>query len=440
MKNRGERQRGAIVIEATLSLTAFVFLMFTILSIVDICYVQSKIGVALDSAAKEISQYMYLYYKLEIPALEASFSEGTEDSKQVAVQTIDGLDIMSDSLQQGKMGIESGNYTELYNAAMTGTQTARGLANTYGQKLSEDPKGFILGMAKMAGNELKEEGKAILGQVLAIAFMEKNLKNYASQSADSFLRRCHVVNGIEGLDFDYTSLMAYGTSNQIQLVCTYEVEVIRFLNIDVKVKFRKVSRTNAWGNGISLISPENNPTTADTGVWDLHPLKRGKKIVEEEKKSFEFTAVNSGFDGYDPRNNEFITVRTIDTNAQSYQSADGVATQLNNDFRKMEEKVSELGEDIKMADRNGNETMVHSNPADRQYKILLVVPENASDEIVQEAVRNFRISHLGVDVQYKKAYGEPASSKKDTEDTTRGFKTWRWQCCGAASGSYVAAA
>ena len=439
MKNRGERQRGAIVIEATLSLTAFVFLMFTILSIVDICYVQSKIGVALDSAAKEISQYMYLYYKLEIPALEASFSEGTEDSKQVAVQTIDGLDIMSDSLQQGKKGIESGNYTELYNAAMTGTQTARGLANTYGQKLSEDPKGFILGMAKMAGNELKEEGKAILGQVLAIAFMEKNLKNYASQSADSFLRRCHVVNGIEGLDFDYTSLMAYGTSNQIQLVCTYEVEVIRFLNIDVKVKFRKVSRTNAWGNGISMITPENNPTNRDTSLWDISPVKRGKMIVDNEKAAFQYTDSGHGFDGYDERKNQFIMVRTLDTNKESYQTSDAIASQLRSNIQDMDNKVSRLDAELTVTDKGGKPTTVHSDPDSRRYKVLLVVPENASDSVIQDAISKAKESYPEVEIQYKKAYGSPTPISNDN-NSAKDDKIWEWQCCGDSRDLYAAAA
>lgn len=58
-----KREKGAIVIEATISLTVFIFAILTILSLVDIAYVQAKMSVALNSAAKEISQYSYLYYK-----------------------------------------------------------------------------------------------------------------------------------------------------------------------------------------------------------------------------------------------------------------------------------------------------------------------------------------------------------------------------------------
>ena len=440
MKEKGKEQRGAIVMEATISLTVFIFLIFTILSIVDVCYVQSKIGVALDSATKEISQYMYLYYKLEIPTLEASLAEGTADTKDVATQTIDGLNIMTDSLQQGKQSVESGNFAELYQAASNGAQTAKGLANTYGQKLSEDPKGFILGMAKMAGNELKEEGKALLGQVLARAFMDKNLKNYAGQSSDAFLRQYHVVNGLDGLDFNYTSLMAYGTSNQIQLVCTYEVRIIRLLNIDVKVKFRKVSRTNAWGNGISMITPENNPTNRDTVLWDINALKRGQKIVENEKKNFEYTDTGHGFDGYDKDRNQFITVRSVDTNLGSYDTADKIASQLRSSIQDMDNKVSRLNEEIPMTDRNGKEVTIHSDSGSRKYKILLVVPENASDEIVQEAINKAKQTYPDANVQYKKAYGAPTSAKDEEKQSAKEMETWNGQYYGDLRGLYVAAA
>ena len=52
---------GAIIIEATLSLSFFMFFIVTVLTIVNICYVQSKMSIAINETAKEISQYSYLY-------------------------------------------------------------------------------------------------------------------------------------------------------------------------------------------------------------------------------------------------------------------------------------------------------------------------------------------------------------------------------------------
>ena len=60
------KNRGAIVVEATAVLPIFIFAIYIILSIVDICYVQAKISMALDSAAEDISQYSYLYYQVRL--------------------------------------------------------------------------------------------------------------------------------------------------------------------------------------------------------------------------------------------------------------------------------------------------------------------------------------------------------------------------------------
>ena len=78
---RKDNERGAIVVEATLSLTAFVFTIFTILTLVNVYFIQAKMSVALNAASKEISQYSYLYYALCINEYDANLSEGTEDSK-----------------------------------------------------------------------------------------------------------------------------------------------------------------------------------------------------------------------------------------------------------------------------------------------------------------------------------------------------------------------
>ena len=81
---RKESERGAVIVEGIISLTTFMFMMFTILSIVNICFIQSRMAVALNSAAKEISQYSYFYYKFGLDKANAKLSDGTEDSRQLA--------------------------------------------------------------------------------------------------------------------------------------------------------------------------------------------------------------------------------------------------------------------------------------------------------------------------------------------------------------------
>ena len=414
---RKENERGAIVVEATLSLTAFVFAIFTILTLVNVYYIQAKMSVALNSAAKEISQYSYLYYALGINEYDATLSEGTEDSKKTAEDTIDGVGAVLDSLSGAQNSVSTGDFDQLVADIEAGATSVDSLVTMYADKLADDPKGFILGMGKMAGSELKEEVKVILGQVLAKTFMQKNLKSHQDDNPDSFLQRYRVVDGMAGLDFDYTALMAYGTSNQIQLVVTYDVSVIKLLNIDYTFTFRQCAKTTAWGNGISLINPSQNDTSSATStVWDNpSSIERGKIIVLEEKKKYTYTSSGQGFDAYNNAGgkNEFVTIMSVDTHGATYQNSDGIKNVLNSNYNKMETGVSALGDTINVQNNSGATVPVTSNKDTRTYKIVLVVPADSDMTVVNQAVNDFKASHPGVSVELNTSYGSRTPKQED---------------------------
>lgn len=414
-----ERQRGAIVIEATLSLTAFVFTIFTLLSIVNIYYIQARMSIALNSAAKEISQYSYLYYKIGVDKAEAELNEGTEEARKTAEKTIDGVGTLLDSLSGAANSMETGDFDSLIQEIETGSDSAEDLYQMYASQLSEDPKGFIIGMAKMAGNEMKEEVKVYLGQILAKAFMQKNLKAFKDDDPDNFLKRYRVVGGMDGLDFDYSALMAYGTSNQIQLVVTYEVQVIRLLNFDFKFKFRQVAKTTAWGNGISLIKGEQS-APAKASVWDNpSDVQRGKIVVAEEKKNYSYTASGKGFDAYNNSGgaNEFVTIVSCNTDRESNKTVDGIKRSMNNSYNKMYNGVTRLGEEIVVQNKSNEDVTLNSPVDTRTYRVVLVVPDNADMELVLRAKQAFEAEHGGnVVVEIKTGYGSPTPSEKEGQE------------------------
>ena len=410
------KEKGAIVVEATISLTAFMFAIFMILSIVNICFIQAKISVALNTAAKELSQYSYLYYALGANNLESEFNNGTEDSKQLAMDTIDGVGTMMDSLANAGASVETGDFETMMSEIETGKTTAESLITQYADGLKNDPKGFILGMGKMATNELKEEAKTALAQILARVFMEKNLKASPEDDPDAYLRNYGVVDGMDGLDFNYTTFLAYGNSNEIQLVVTYDVRVMQLLNLDFKFTIRQCSKTTAWGNGISKMNPEQNQAT-ETGenLWDLGINPRGTKIVENEKKKYAYTDTNHGFDAYNPADNEFVTIVSTDTSTKSRSTAKGIKDFLNASYRDMTQKVDNLGETIQVTDQSGNKVDFTSNPESRRYEIVLVVPDNAPMDVVTEGVNQFKESNPGVNVIVRKGYGNAGESKPAAE-------------------------
>ena len=63
-----KRQEGIATVEAIISLTIFIFVFTAIYSIINLCLVQAKVQMALNTSAKEISQYIL------IPKLRGQFA------------------------------------------------------------------------------------------------------------------------------------------------------------------------------------------------------------------------------------------------------------------------------------------------------------------------------------------------------------------------------
>ena len=190
---REKKERGAKVVEAIISMTSFMFAIMIILSVADIAYTQSKIAIALNSAAKEISQYCYLYYKFQLDSLNAKVKRGTEEAEKMVNDTVDGLGQMMDSFGGAGGDFQEDNFTSAVNKLEAGATAANQTIGSLAKSIAENPKGFVVGMGKLAGRELTEAAKVYLGQSMAKAFMSKNLKSSSGDEPDAFLRRLHVA-------------------------------------------------------------------------------------------------------------------------------------------------------------------------------------------------------------------------------------------------------
>jgi hypothetical protein len=244
LRRKIRSDEGAIIVEATLSLPIFIFAIFIILSIVNICSVQAKVGVALGAATKEISQYSYLYYAMHGDDAQKAILEKGEkmDAVFANVGTLigDGKNLATD--------IKSNDLESLIKNAGNAYTTAKEL-DTQFEAIANDPLSFMIGLAANGLDDLAERGKAAVGQYMAKLFMKKNLVQERGGDPDLFLRSMHVVDGIDGLYFSGVSLMAHGKSSEISLTVTYQVQVIKLLGFDKKLTFTQTAKTNAWGLG-----------------------------------------------------------------------------------------------------------------------------------------------------------------------------------------------
>lgn len=423
---RKSNEKGAIVVEAVGAMSIFVFIMFTVLYLINVCYIQSKLSIALDSAAKQISQYSYLYYKFKLDEFQSEINQGLADEQKLANNTIDGMGTLVENLSKtgdtlqsfsdvGDMEALQEKINELeqngQNLAASAAQV-RDLATTWGDSIARDPKGFIMGMGKMAISDLSETGKAVLAQVLATAIMKNNIVS-SDGDADAFLKSHGIVDGMKGLDFTFTHMMAYGTSKDIQLVCTFDVQMLKLLDIDFKFHIRIKALTEAWGNGVSLIKQDNPVESIWTSMGDM---RRGSYIVSEEKEAYQYTGTKSGFDAYDASRNEFVTITSINTFSSTYSgnnAVDALTKRIERSYTAMKTKVDGMGETIKVSE-GGTAKEVTSDVGSRNYKVIVVVPEDSDLTSVNAAISNLRSKYPDVTFEVKTGYG--SAKPEDTSD------------------------
>lgn len=254
-------ENGAIITEATICFPFFIFAVIMFVSLIDICMTQAKIATALNIAAKEISEYSYLYILTGANEGQSSLYATAEDARSTVNDTLDGLNQISSTLLEDKNAImsESLDAEKLYQDINKTGSTANDIFNDWKEELA-DPKKFIKSVGAFIGNEAWESGKTYLfGEILGKAFMAKNLQNGNGagnnfENAEQFLKSSHIVaqdgSYLNGLDFDKTIVFANGQNERIQLVVTYEIHVVRLLNVDFNFKIQQCALTKAWGKGM----------------------------------------------------------------------------------------------------------------------------------------------------------------------------------------------
>ncbi|MCD7801606.1 MAG: hypothetical protein LUH09_01635 [Clostridiales bacterium] len=205
-KTKGKNgERGAIIVEATISLTVFMFAMFTLLSVIQIAYAQSRISVAVDCAAKEYAEYAHVYFAT---GLNDTFSGSGGKSSELFGKVSEFLEKIGSGL--GSVDSELGQYATDAGTAMDSTSIS----------------------------DLVKSG---LGQALIEQMMKKNLVGGTGDSADEFMSHYHISN----LDLSESKLLE-GSGNEIFVRAKYEIQVIKLLNIDFSFQMSTWAYTTAW--------------------------------------------------------------------------------------------------------------------------------------------------------------------------------------------------
>lgn len=271
-----KHEAGAVVIEATLSLTVFMFFIVTVLSLVNICILQQKIGLALNAAAKEIAQYSYIYSLSGVNDIQ----QGNYESAAIAREDIGTVVAGISDMYEGISDFAGGD-ASFQDASEQFTGSLETIETTITEAAGEG-SAWVMSFLRMVGNEAAEEVKGRICGAIAKGLIQKNLISYSDGSADAFLKGKGVEQGIDGIDLSDSVFMLNG-SNDIILVADYEVRIITLLNHDITLHFRQAAVTRAWEAAPleSGMVGGNEETPQETEKPPMTPEEIRQKMIEE---------------------------------------------------------------------------------------------------------------------------------------------------------------
>lgn len=256
-------EQGAIVVEATLSLSAFMFFIVIVLSIVNICYAQSKIGVAVNSTAQEISEYSYLYELTGLRGKQEKLYEKSKTARDTVDNTLTGVTTVFDSASNisdnvANFSIDNVNdsLSKIKGSVNQGKEGFKSIQDSI-ETIADDPKTFGLSVLSLLGNNLADEAKSrVIAGPFSKLLCQKHLVNSEGGSNSDVKKKCNAFlkhlrvepkggSYLDGLDFSDSVLFLNG-SPDIMVVVHYRIKVLNLLGNDIKLSFTQCGTTRGW--------------------------------------------------------------------------------------------------------------------------------------------------------------------------------------------------
>lgn len=431
-----KKENGSVTIEATISLSTFMFAIVTILTIVNICIVQSRMSYALNTTAKEISQYSYLYSLTGLNDSQSQlYNAGVEGTKDIS-QILGDINTVYNEIENlGQTGNQSPDNIDdimsAWDSAVGSVENIEAAGSSLYNSISDiasDPKNLMFGIAKMAASEGFDLVKSrLIAAPLAKTMIKKHLVNSDDGDVDSYLKFLGVVpsaNGsyLDGLDFTQSTLFPYG-SNEIRINVSYDVKVIALLPIDFSFHFNQTAVTNGWLAGEQSFQSatkyvENNTLWTQSTVSERSSLIRHMVIEDMKKQGYEKTTGLTDVQLYNSEKNEFVMISSMnplwsgeDQDTLTLEDLDDVA--LQNNIERLCGKIKSTTDGVNKvttkAEKDGTTTKSEKDCSGATNKIVLVIPEDDGlKEKIESIIANSNTN--GVTIEVVPSYGNGAKT------------------------------
>lgn len=290
-----QAEHGYVTIEAMISFLAFLFIIFTILNVMNYCRVEALVSNAVDTAAKELSQYSYFYEMSGLDkykkGVEQNAEFGRENINQV-ISIVNGLytnvsKTVNDGVQVGQEAWEDLENSKDPTPAIEGALTTLE-GDVYAvegsihaimaafEGAADNPLMYVKSLVAVAGKlGLDLVVSHVIAAPLAKLFMTKHFGSNR-QEADAYLERLGVVDGLDGMNFTMSTLFSKDEADGklVHLAVYYKIKVPAILKwAELELPVCKEAITYAWLGGDSVsarVKPEF-PQKGTTGGGETPP-------------------------------------------------------------------------------------------------------------------------------------------------------------------------
>jgi hypothetical protein len=399
---KGDLQKGAMTLEAALTLPLLLCVFLSIVFIIKAVYTYELVNHALDEAASEIASASYIYHVSGIRDLHDTARNSLNDQSEVfkgqlgtVFDTYDSLKNIKSSMDQGLGRIEDSaallqdadrNFNEMLDSA---------------ENVASDPLKELKSIAGYIASGAFNDAKTQLFTPVLKHTMKKYFITEDITDADKRLKQLNVEGGYTGLDFSESSFLADREDN-IDIVVRYRirlplpVQFIPGLNITQRVKVK------AWMDGDETTGVLEGSKNADD-LWSMSNFQRGLKIRRlfggDLPSNFPVIASFS--------NGKAIMIKSVDMTAPSYQKGDNVQELLNG---YIEELAGFKGQDKPF----GSGKIIINRENIKTRELLLVIPQNKLTQANEDLLDSFASKAEAKDIALVvKRYG----MKADKEET-----------------------
>jgi len=456
-----KKNQGVITVEATLTLTAFMFFFMMLYDLLTVCITQAKVAEALNNTAKEFSQYSYIIGVTGLDKSVGQLQENANTKKEDVNNTISNIASLYEATQNvGKdmkgavantdtsdLSSIAASVQTMYDSVKSNADQSKEQIDNLKETVStiaEDPKKFIFGIGQLIMSEGLEIFKSqLIVDPLARGMMKKHLmtsKGQSNEDLEQILQGMRIVPGsrfgktsyINGIDFSHSTLFPYG-SDEITIVAEYKIKIIPLLPVNLEYSVKQKASTKGWlhgdgqvlkvdeSSGKSTVKDESTPTqyTNTDSVWngtdptEINKLIRNMGISDYKTQGYENLSGSTYAQLYNSETNTFVMISSSnplygEVNLETLKSEE-TKKYIKNQIEKLTSGIVSSCENqskvtIKRIGAGGTEKVTYDSGKNKSYILDLVIPQDEGvKELYEEIIKDCK-TH-GVTVKLTSSYG-----------------------------------